>query len=315
MKIMKFMMGAMAAAAVMFACSDPYFGTIENEGGNTGQPVVEPVAGKVVVVLNAVDNATVCGQGLVFAGDYNNYNLDPAQMARFEAIEGYNGWYKAEITPSDAPSDPAYIIKGKPCSLAADGTFPGSWDHQWFPMLNDAGSVEKPIEMLSGNAELKEGYSNEFDLCIKEGADVVYVRTHAWKVNPCVTEDVYPIVFKVRLPNGALPDSCTTIVAAGIKGQWGDNGKMTDGMVKLSPNDDRTQWTSDTIEGIAYKAEYKYAAVGGSGTMYWELAEKAEGASCAEAVGNRKVMGRVQNDVVYEWRDITIKQCEHEEGQ
>ncbi len=318
MKKVRFITGALLSAAFFFACTDPYGDVEGGQGGNgdpSEQPEIEAVEGKVVVVLNAVEEATVCGQDIVFAGDYNGYNTNPADMVKFEPVDGYAGWYKAEITPSATPSDPNYIIKGKPCSLAKDGTFPGGWDHQWYPLMNDAGTVEKPIEVIEGNAELKAENTYEQNLCIKDGADVVYVRTYSWKTNPCNEEDVYPIVFKVRLPNGALPDSCTTIVAAGIKGQWGDNGKMTDGMVKLSPNDDRTLWTSDTIEGIAYKAEYKYAAVGGSGTMYWELAEKAEDASCAEAVGNRKVMGRVQNDVVYEWRDITIKQCKHEEGQ
>ena len=71
---------------------------------------------------------------------------------------GYTNWYKAVITPTEAIEQ----LEGKPCALAADGTFPISWDHQWI------GSEEKPCEILKGDAELLIEYANETKLIVRQ---------------------------------------------------------------------------------------------------------------------------------------------------
>ena len=107
MKNLKFFFAALLCATMTFvACEKP---DPENPTPNpndttvvtppsSDMPEVAPVEGKIVVVFNAVDQAEVCN-GLVFAGDYNGYNTNAAEMAKFEAIEGYANWFKVEITP------------------------------------------------------------------------------------------------------------------------------------------------------------------------------------------------------------------------
>ena len=108
MKNLKFFFAALVCATMTFvACEDPGKDPGKDPGQNdttvvtpptSDMPEVAPVEGKIVVVFNAVDQAEVCN-GLVFAGDYNGYNTNAADMAAFEPIEGYANWFKVEITP------------------------------------------------------------------------------------------------------------------------------------------------------------------------------------------------------------------------
>ena len=310
------MMGALLVGAAMFAaCEDPNTGSGNgNNGGNdsievtppvTDQPEVEPVEGKVVIVLNTVDEAEVCN-GLVFAGDYNGSasQSDLNQMVRFEPIDGYQGWYRTEFTPNpEGSSKEGYIASGKPCQLASDGTFPSSWDYQWFAQTNDAGEVVNECEVIEGAAELYDEYNGEKGLGVQEGADVVYIRAHAWKKNPCVPAETYTIQFTATLTE-PLVDSCTLHIAGGMNG-WNTTATA------LTPNEDRTVWTV-SIENCELDMEYKYLAVGVGGGQYWELKEAAEGADCAEAQGNRKISDREMNDKVYEFENLTLPKCKEE---
>ena len=62
-------------------------------------PVVEATDGAVTVVWNAVDFVPCIENQLVFAGSYNGYNTNPDEMVKFQAIEGYEGWWKACLHP------------------------------------------------------------------------------------------------------------------------------------------------------------------------------------------------------------------------
>ena len=300
MKNLKFFFAALVCATMTFvACEDPGKDPGKDPGQNdttvvtpptSDMPEVAPVEGKIVVVFNAVDQAEVCN-GLVFAGDYNGYNTNAADMAKFEAIEGYNNWFKVEITPCTEGKTEGYALIGKPCQLAADGSFPGSWDYQWHAKLNDAGEVDTEVEIIKGNAELQPDYNLEKKLAVFDGADVVYVRAYAWKKNPCVPVDKYTISFEVTT-KFAVADSLTVNVAGAMNG-WNASGSL------MTPNADRTVWTV-SIDEVELGMEYKYTLVGASGAAYWEQGD------------NRKVDDREMYDEVEFFDNINPKPAEED---
>ena len=301
MKNLKFFFAALVCATMTFvACEDPGKDPGKDPGQNdttvvtpptSDMPEVAPVEGKIVVVFNAVDQAEVCN-GLVFAGDYNGYNTNAADMAKFEAIEGYNNWFKVEITPcTEEGKTEGYALIGKPCQLAADGSFPGSWDYQWHAKLNDAGEVDTEVEIIKGNAELQPDYNLEKKLAVFDGADVVYVRAYAWKKNPCVPVEKYTVSFEVTT-KFAVADSLTVNVAGAMNG-WNASGSL------MTPNADRTVWTV-SIDEVELGMEYKYTLVGASGAAYWEQGD------------NRKVDDAEMYDEVEFFDTINPKPAEEE---
>lgn len=254
-------------------------------------PVVEATEGAVTVVWNAVGFVPCMEEGnqLVFAGDYNGYNTDPAAMAKFEAIEGYEGWWKAVITPADASLTP--VLAGKPCALYMDGTFPSSWDHQWLNV--EAGACE----VIDGDATLEVEYEVESKLIVNSNSSVVYVRSYGFKTDPCLEPEKYTVNLTASAPE--LPEG-TIVYAVGAFNSW-----TTDATPMTLANG---VWTA-TIENVVMGAEYKYVA-----NASWdneELLEAAEGAVCAEGLsGNRKINDVDVVDAIGNFKDITIMKCD-----
>ena len=90
----------------------------------------------------------VCND-VVFAGSYNEWNTgDPASMAKFKTLEGFEGWYYVAVTDKSAE------IQGKPVQLMGDGSF--SWDYQ----TGDPASWT----IVSGTVNISAGYDGEADL-------------------------------------------------------------------------------------------------------------------------------------------------------
>ena len=85
---------------------------------------------------------------LVFAGSYNGWNTNPADMAKFAPLEGFEGWYYVAVT------DASEEIQGKPVQLKGDGSF--SWDYQ----TGDADSWT----VVAGTVTISGGYAGEADL-------------------------------------------------------------------------------------------------------------------------------------------------------
>ena len=252
-------------------------------------PVVEATEGTVTVVWNAVGFVPCIENQLVFAGSYNGYNTNPDEMVKFQAIEGYEGWWKAVITPADPAAEPA--LEGKPCALYMDGTFPSSWDHQWLNV--EAGACE----ILDGEAELQVEYEVESKLIVAKNSSVVYVRSYGFKTDPCLEPETYTVSLTASAP--ALPDS-VIVYAVGAFNSW-----TTDATPMTLANG---VWTA-TIENVVMGAEYKYVA-----NASWdneELLEAAEGAVCAEGLsGNRKINDVEVVDAIGNFKDITIMKCD-----
>ena len=255
-------------------------------------PVVNATDGAVTVVWNAV-GFTPCmeeGDQLVFAGDYNGYNTNPSEMVKFEAIEGYEGWWKAVITPADASATP--VLAGKPCALYMDGTFPSSWDHQWINV-----DADHPCTIIDGDAELQVEYDVESKLVVNSNSSVVYVRSYGFKTDPCIEPEKFNVTLKASAPE--LPEG-TIVYAVGAFNGWSvDATPMT-----LSNG----VWTA-TLEDVVMGAEYKYVA-----NATWdneELLEAAEGAVCAEGLSGNRVINDVEViDAIANFKDVTIMKCD-----
>lgn len=127
---------------------------------------------------------------IVFAGTYNNWNTNPAEMAKFAPLEGFEGWYYVAVT------DYASNIQGKPVQLKNDGSF--AWEYQ-------TGDVDS-WELISGYVEIVPGYGNESDLVGYSTTEPVIMISKYFKDSPChVLERDY--IIRLKAPNCAGEDS------------------------------------------------------------------------------------------------------------
>ena len=127
----------------------------------------------------------VCND-IVFAGSYNGWATDPATMAKFSELEGFEGWYYVAVT------DASESIEGKPVQLKKDGSF--SWDYQ--------GGDADAWTRIAGTVNIVPGYSGECDL---KGytTDEPVILTCAYFKNhnsPCVAEVYHDYIVRLAAP-------------------------------------------------------------------------------------------------------------------
>lgn len=128
----------------------------------------------------------VCND-VVFAGSYNGWNTgDPAAMAKFAPLEGFEGWYYVAVT------DESEEIQGKPVQLKKDGSF--SWDYQ----TGDVASWEK----VAGTVNIEEGYEGESNLKGYSTAEPVILISAYFKNHnsPCVAEVYHDYTIRLTAP-------------------------------------------------------------------------------------------------------------------
>ena len=137
-------------ATIMAAC-----------GGEVGQ-----------VVVGIFVPADMACFDVIFVGTYNNWGKgegtteSAANCKKFEAIEGYDGWYAVAV------DDESESPEGKPLMLDVDGNF--NWAYQ-------VGAAT----IIRGNVTKVDGLPGEIDLKTY-GKDAPNVYTvDAWKQNPC----------------------------------------------------------------------------------------------------------------------------------
>lgn len=128
----------------------------------------------------------VCND-IVFAGSYNGWNTgDPASMAKFSLLEGFEGWYYVAVT------DTCANIEGKPVQLKKDGSF--SWDYQ----TGDADSWQ----LVAGNVNIEAGYEGESNLKGYSTAEPVILISKYFKKHnsPCVAEVYHDYTIRLTAP-------------------------------------------------------------------------------------------------------------------
>ena len=281
---------AATLCAQRFQVGDLYY---QVSGTTSEMPTVEPTEGAVTIVWNTVNFEPCLDDQLVFAGDYNGYDTDPGDMTHFEAIEGHNGWWKAVITPNTKYMEDGHVLRGKPCALWLDGTFPSDWSHQWLNV--EAGACE----VIEGDATLEVEYDVESVLLVHSNSSVVYVRSYGFKVNPCVEQETYSVTFTATAP--ALAADQVVYVVGDFNGWITDATPMT-----LLVNG---VWTA-TVEGVVMGNGYKYVV-----NASWdneELAAAEEGADCGKGISThaRQVNDVEMVDFIANFKDITIAKCE-----
>ncbi len=154
----------------------------------------------------------VCND-IVFAGTYNNWVITPADMAKFEKVENFDGWYVVAVT--DASED----IQGKPVQLQSDGTF--AWDYQ-------TGDVDS-WTLISGTVTISAGYGGEADLKGYSTAEPVIMISKYFKNHnsPCV--EVIKHDYTVNLKAPICADAEGNYFAPAIIGSfnaWGEGVAM-----------------------------------------------------------------------------------------
>lgn len=128
----------------------------------------------------------VCND-IVFAGSYNGWNTgDPASMAKFSPLEGFEGWYYVAVT------DTCANIEGKPVQLKKDGSF--SWDYQ----TGDPASWT----IVSGTVNIEAGYDGEANLKGYSTAEPVILTCAYFKKHnsPCVAEVYHDYTIRLTAP-------------------------------------------------------------------------------------------------------------------
>ena len=127
------------------------------------------------VVLALYFDVAPCND-VVLAGSYatdsmGNWIADPDQLAHFTRVEGFDGWYAAEVPYANT----SIIVK--PVQLDNDGSF--NWNYQ-------AGDADAWIYKGGGQLSISSNYPGEADVTIPSlGAyiyELAYWRNH---VNPC----------------------------------------------------------------------------------------------------------------------------------
>ena len=128
----------------------------------------------------------VCSD-IVFAGSYNGWATDPATMAKFAPLEGFEGWYYVAVT------DGSETIEGKPVQLKKDGSF--SWDYQ----TGDPASWT----IVSGTVNITPGYDGEADLKGYSTAEPVILISAYFKNHnsPCVAEVYHDYTIRLTPPD------------------------------------------------------------------------------------------------------------------
>lgn len=146
--------------------------------------------GQLCVCINFQEE--VCND-VVFIGSYNGWDSsDPASMAKFTPLEGFEGWYYVAV------DDESEAIEGKPVQLKKDGSF--SWDYQ--------GGDAAAWTIHSGKVDIVPGYAGECDLK-NYSKDEPVILTCAYFKNhnsPCVAEVYHDYTIRLNAPFCQGPD-------------------------------------------------------------------------------------------------------------
>lgn len=177
---------------------------------------------------------------IVFAGSYNGWVTTVENLAKFEKVEGFDGWYVVAVT------DESEDIQGKPVQLQSDGTF--AWDYQT--------GDEKSWTVISGTVSITAGYGGEADLKGYSTAEPVIMISHYFKNHnsPCV--EIVKHDYTVNLKAPICADAEGTYFAPAIIGSF---NTWTEG-VAMDLNEETMiyTYTFNDKEG----GEFKFKAVG-----------------------------------------------------
>ena len=119
-----------------------------------------------------------CSQ-VVFPGTYNRdandaWITDVKTLAKFEPVEGYDGWYVLAVNDETPADFQGKGIQGKPVVLDQDGNF--NWAYQ-----------VADVTVIRGGVTVVAGFADEIDLVgyTKDAPNVFIVNALKANANPC----------------------------------------------------------------------------------------------------------------------------------
>ncbi|MBR1786844.1 MAG: hypothetical protein IJ756_06785 [Paludibacteraceae bacterium] len=209
-------------------------------------PVVEQVAGKGVVVINVakINEGEYYCNGFAMRGE-NVAGGSWEYFVNFEAIEGFDGWYKAVVDLGEGGVDSegeAVLYGGHPC-LNNEGGVP-DWNYEWTKSEEEI----TVLEQTTGDVHITNGNIN----FLSEGVIYIEMQGQGWKDTPCVEPDLFDIAVTVNTP--AIPAE-DKVFLTGAFDNW------SGGSVEMTPNAERTVWTA-TLTQVQLNKEVK-ATLGG----------------------------------------------------
>ncbi len=218
-------------------------------------PATTPTVQDLVGAGYDLDNRVIClyfdeqvCNDIVWAGTYNQWNTGtPAEMATFESLEGFDGWYVVEYEDTTTNS------QGKPVQLKKDGSF--SWEFQ-------SGDVEAWINMAQPGTQtgsFEAGYDGEANCTWANKGAYIYEVEYFKKHNSPCGEDKPKHDYKIT---AYLPQFCAEIenYADSVRVMGGFD-EWTDGiwMEKKLDEDFNDYWYAeikDVEEGTEFKLRF-----------------------------------------------------------
>ena len=203
------------------------------------------VANNVVWAVFFEEGAPVCND-IVLAGSYNEWSDNPENCIKFVALEGFEGWWAAEVEWVEG-------LQCKPLQLGQDGTFHG-WDYQpggadaWVNVGGE-GAKEAQIET--------NGYGDEANVTLPEAGAYIYAISRFKNENiPCsvIVKHDYKIVLYAPVCEGQ--EFKPAIIGAAVGG-WGSSIEMNEDL----DEEMNTIYTYE-IKGGEVGSEFKFRQAG-----------------------------------------------------
>ena len=282
---------------VIYYISEGYFGdygeeTLTMDAGTPPTPSGIPtVADLTTAGYNVTNSRVICihpdeevCNPIVWAGTYNNWNTDPSQMLKFEALAGFDGWYVVAVIDNSAS------VMGKPVQLKLDGSF--NWDFQ-------SGDYDAWINMNQPGTQtgsFEPGYFGEADCTWPENGayiyEVAYFKNHN---TPCVAVPKHDYSISLYAPKfcEAIANYADSVRIMGGFDNW-TMGKLME--KRVDANNQIYYYT--TLPNTEENTEFKFRC----GSMSWEFQILYNGYYLAnEKTGTETDLVHYYNGKGYNW--------------
>jgi len=193
----------------------------------------------VVICIKFVDEARVCDD-ILLAGNYNGWSTDLATITRFAELNGFDGWYVAEMPYQEIYDTYTEYPQGKPIHLKTDGTF--DWQNQ-------CGDPDAWTHIAGKWADILWGFEYEANIYYYSPGAYIYEMSY-WKQhrNTCQVVPKHDYTVNLYAPD-ACPDMKPAII--GDFTNWSEAMTMTE----MTDNQQRTyySYTFRDEEGRGFK--------------------------------------------------------------
>lgn len=221
---------------------------------------------------------------IVWAGTYNNWNTDPSQMLKFEALAGFDGWYVVAVNDNSAS------VEGKPVQLKLDGSF--SWDFQ----SGDYDAWINKNQPGTQTAIVNPGYDGEANCQWPNKGAYIYELAYWKKHNtPCVAVPKHDYTITLYAPKfcEAIANYADSVRIMGAFDNW-TMGKLME--KRVDANNQIYYYT--TLPNTEENTEFKFRC----GSMSWDFQILYNGYELAnEKTGTETDLVYYYNGKGYNW--------------